>query len=140
MTANYYILVVIEGIYNYELKSNYLQKHKFFAQFFFNFWNQHKFFNVLKKKKWASEVNYFASYWLRKSWFKCITKLVVNESQKLLKSAEKHFGSVFFLFRAKLSYKKLFLIRSEILGLLVNMLLSNYAYSRSNREHLPLPI
>ena len=126
LTANYDFLVVIERIYSYELKSNYLENHKFFVQFFFNFRNQHKIFNGLKKKKkWASEVKYFVSYWLRKCWFKCITKLVVNESQKLLKSPEKYFGSIFFLFQAKLSWKNLFLIRSEILGPLVNMLLTN---------------
>ena len=33
-----------------------------------------------------------------------------------------------------------YLIRSEILGPLVNMLTANYDYSRSNRENLPLPI
>ena len=98
MTANYDFLVVIERIYSYELKSNYLENHKFFVQFFFNFRNQHKIFNGLKKKKkWASEVKYFVSYWLRKCWFKCIIKLVVKQSQKLLKSAEKYFGWNFFL-------------------------------------------
>ena len=39
-----------------------------------------------------------------------------------------------------MSYKKLFLVRSEISGLLVNMLTANYEYSRINRENLPLPI
>ena len=39
-----------------------------------------------------------------------------------------------------MSWKKLFLIRSEILGLLVNTLTANYEYSRSNEENLPLPI
>ena len=51
LTSNYDILVVIDRIYSYELKSNYLEKHKFFAEFFFNFWNQHKIFNVLKKNE-----------------------------------------------------------------------------------------
>ena len=31
------------------------------------------------------------------------------------------------------------LVRSEILGLLVNTLTANYEYSRSNTENLPLP-
>ena len=39
-----------------------------------------------------------------------------------------------------MSHKKLFLIRSEALGLLVKRLSANYEYSRSNRENLPLPI
>ena len=97
MTANYDFLVVIERIYSYELKSNYLENHKFFAQFFFNFRNQLKIFNVLEKKKMSLRGEVFLSYWLRKCWFQCITKLVVNECQKLLKSAEKYFGSNFFL-------------------------------------------
>ena len=64
----------------------------------------------------------------------------VNESQKQLKSADKDFYPTFSLFWAKLSYKKLFSIRSEILGPLVNTLTANYEYSLSNRENLPLPI
>ena len=48
----------------------------------------------------------------------------VNESQKLLKSAEKYFYPTFLSFWAKLSEKKLFLIRSEILGLLRSWLLT----------------
>ena len=35
--------------------------------------------------------------------------------------------------------KKLYLIRSEILGLLVNTLTANYEYYRSNSENLTLP-
>ena len=64
----------------------------------------------------------------------------VNESEKLLKSAERYFFSIFSSFREKLSFKKLFLIRSETLGLLVNTLTANYEYSRGNRENLPLQI
>ena len=64
----------------------------------------------------------------------------VNESQKLLQYAEKNFYPTFSSFWAKLSYKRLFLIRSEILGLLHNTLTANYEYSRSNRENLQFPI
>ena len=64
----------------------------------------------------------------------------VNESQKLLKSAEKYFCPTFSSFLANLSPKKLFYIVSDILVLLLNMLTSNYKYSRSNRENLLLPI
>ena len=81
--------------------------------------------------------------------FKWITGLVslkpfgkerVNEPKKFLKSGEKYFYPTFSWFWAKLSQKKLFLIKSEISGLLVNTLTGNYEYSRSNRENLPLPI
>ena len=64
----------------------------------------------------------------------------VNESQKLLKSIEKYFDPTFSSFWSKLSFKKLFFIRSEILKLLVNTLTANYEYSRSNRENLQLQI
>ena len=64
----------------------------------------------------------------------------VNESQKLLKSAEKYFYLTFSSIWAKLSQKKLFLIRSEILGLLDTMSSANYEYSWSNRENLHLAI
>ena len=63
-----------------------------------------------------------------------------NESQKLLKSTEKYFYAIFWLFWAKLSQEKLFLIGFETSGLLVNMLTANYEYSRSNTEKLPLKI
>ena len=39
-----------------------------------------------------------------------------------------------------MSQKKPFLVKSEILGLLVNTLTTDDEYSRSNRENLPLPI
>ena len=64
----------------------------------------------------------------------------VNESQKLLKSAEKYFYQTFSSFWSKLSWKKLFFIRSEILALLDNTSTANHEYSRSNRETLPLQI
>ena len=62
----------------------------------------------------------------------------VNESQKLVQYAEKNFYPTFSSFSAKLCYKRLFLIRSEILWLLDNMLTANYEYSRINRENLQL--
>ena len=62
-----------------------------------------------------------------------------NESQKLLRSSEKFFYPAFWSFWAQLSYKELFFIRSEALGLLVKRLSANYEYSRSNRQNLPLP-
>ena len=64
----------------------------------------------------------------------------VNETQKLVRSAEKSFYPTYSSFWAKLSSKKLFSIGSEILGLLDNTLTPNYEYSRINRENLPLPI
>ena len=64
----------------------------------------------------------------------------VNESKKFLESTEKYFYPTFSSFWAKLSQKKLFLIRSKILGLFDNTLIPNYEYFRSNRENLHIPI
>ena len=64
----------------------------------------------------------------------------VNESEKFLKSAEKYFYRTFSSFWAKLSSEKLYLMISEISGLLVNTLTANYEYPRSNKENLSLPI
>ena len=62
----------------------------------------------------------------------------VYESQKLLKSTETHFHPAFSSFLAKLSLKKVFLVRYEILGLVVNTLITDDKYSGHNRENLPL--
>ena len=75
----------------------------------------------------------------RASFWKAYCSERVNESQKLLQYAEKNFYHTFSSFWAKLTYKRLFLIRSEILGLLDNTLTGNYEYSRISRENLPLP-
>ena len=64
----------------------------------------------------------------------------VNESQKFMKSAQKYFYRTFSSLWEKLSQEKLFLMISEILGLLHNTLTANYEYSRSNRENLQFPI
>ena len=64
----------------------------------------------------------------------------VNESLKVLKSAEKYLYLTFSSFWANLSQRKSFLVRSELLGLLVNTLTANYEYSRSNTDNLPLPL
>ena len=63
-----------------------------------------------------------------------------NLSQKPQIYAEKYFDSIFSSIWAKVSSEKFFLIRSEILGLLVNTLTANYEYFRSNQENFPLPI
>ena len=64
----------------------------------------------------------------------------VNKPQKLLKSAKIYFYPIFSSFWPKLSYEKSFLDIFEILVLLVNTLTTDYEFSRSNRENLPLPI
>ena len=64
----------------------------------------------------------------------------VNQSQKLLKSAGKYFYPTFSSFWDELSYKRSLLVRSEILGLVINTLTATYEYSRSNRENLTLRI
>ena len=61
----------------------------------------------------------------------------VKESWKLLKSAEKRFYSTFHIFEQSL--KKVLLVTSEFLGLLVNTLTACDEYFRHNIDNLPLP-
>ena len=80
--------------------------------------------------------------------FKCITGLVsenlfevnVLPRPKNSWSLQKVFCPTSSSFWSKVSEEKLFLIRSAILGLLLNTLTANYKLSRSNRENFPLPI
>ena len=44
------ILVVIERIYRYQLKSNYWKNHTIFAAFFLQFWYLNQISNVLNRK------------------------------------------------------------------------------------------
>ena len=61
----------------------------------------------------------------RNCFWKPFTSDRVNESQKLVKTPEKYFDATFSLFLAELSCKKLILIRSEILELLLKKLTAN---------------
>ena len=81
--------------------------------------------------------------------FKCITGLfsenplaviVLTSPKNSCNLQKKYFYPTFSSSIAKLSQKNLFLIRSEILGLLVNRLTANYEYSRSNGQNLLLLI
>ena len=64
----------------------------------------------------------------------------VNESEKLLKSAEKYFYPSFSLFWAYLTSEAPFQVRYQILGLLVKTLTASYDFSPSNMEKLSPPI
>ena len=64
----------------------------------------------------------------------------VNESLKLPKTEEKYFYPSLSLVWVDLSYRMSFLVRSEILGLIVTKLNANYEYSRSNTDRLPLSV
>ena len=76
----------------------------------------------------------------RSCFWKHVCIQCVNDSKKLLETAEKYFYFTFLSVWTKLSKKKPFLVRSEILGLHVNTLTANGEYFRRNRENLPLPI
>ena len=101
--------------------------------------------NILNQKKWPTKFKYFRSYWLRKTCsLKCIkapvsqNPLAVNvlTSPKTFWNLQKRtFINLFII----VSSKKLFFVRYEILGLLVNTLTTNCEYSRSNRENLQIP-
>ena len=76
----------------------------------------------------------------RASFWTLFLSELVNEPQKAFKSAEKSFYPTFRWFWAKLCERKLFFIRSEILGLFDHRVTAKYEYFRSNRENLHLAI
>ena len=113
MTANYEYSRSKKRSYRYKFKSNCLKNNKPFAWLYLNFHNLHEISNVLKNKS-AWYIKYFPTYWVQKIYFfKWIRGLLSDNP---------------------LSQKKLFLISSEIFGLLVNMLTPNYEYSRSKKR------
>ena len=65
---------------------------------------------------------------------------VLMNPKNCWKLQKSNFILLFLLVWTKLSQKKSFLVRSEILGLHVNKLTANGEYFRHNRENLPLPI
>ena len=60
-----------------------------------------------------------------------------NESQTLLRSARKSFYTTIALIWERTSRNRLVLVRSEVLGQLVNTLTADYKHSAWNRENLP---
>ena len=68
----------------------------------------------------------------------------VNESQTLLRSARNQLHTTLPIIRDRGSRKRLFLVRSGLLGQFVNTLTADYKYSRLNRQNLcqqvPRPI
>ena len=93
------------------------------------------------EKKWTSQLNYFWNYWHQKTWLlKCIKGPVSENSSRVnvLTSPKNCWNlpkELFYPTFSSLSHIKLeFLVRSEILGLLVSTLTADYEYSRSNRN------
>ena len=148
------ISVVIERIYRYQWRSNYLKYHRLFTASFFFFFPflvcTCNFPSSEKKKKMSLISQEFLQLLTlkdvlfgmqnRASFWKPLGSERVNASQIHLKYTEKYFYSTFSSFWDKLIEKKLFSISCEILGLLGNTLTANCKYSRSNRENLPLPL
>ena len=60
-----------------------------------------------------------------------------NGSQTLLTSARNNFYTTIPLIREGTSRNRLVLVRSEVLGQLVNTLTADYKHSAKNRENLP---
>ena len=60
-----------------------------------------------------------------------------NRSQTLLRSARNNFYTTIPLISDRTSRNRLVLVRSEVLGQLVNTLTADYKHSSSNPENLP---
>ena len=89
---------------------------------------------VLDSERWfylnASQGLFLKIFW---KWF-CYL------GPKTPEICRKVFCPTFSSLQSKLSQEKLFLIRSDTFGLLLNTLTANYKLSRSNRDNLALPI
>ena len=72
----------------------------------------------------------------RPSFMQSFGRQHVNGSEKLLRSARNQLHTTLPLIRDSGSSKRLFLIRSELLGQFVNTLTADYKYSRQNWENL----
>ena len=72
----------------------------------------------------------------RPSFMESFGRQHVNGSEKLLRSARNQLHTTLPLIRDSGSSKRLFLIRSELLGQFVNTLTADYKYSRQNWENL----
>ena len=64
----------------------------------------------------------------------------VSGFETLLISVRHDYYRIFPYIRDILSWKKIFLVRSEILGLFVNTLTDDYQYSRHNIQNFPQQI
>ena len=107
------ILVVIERIYCYQFKSNYVRNHQLFSLFGFNFCDLHEISKVLQKKKMGfigqvflkllTPKNVLISMHNRASFWKSFGSENVNDPPELVKSSEKLFYPTFSSFWAKFS-------------------------------------
>ena len=101
-------------------------------------------FPMFWNKKWASELQYFCSYWLRNMCLlKCITGIlsenllavnVLTSPKNSITVKKSTFILLFHHSEQNWVWKRLFL------GLLVNTLTCNCEYSCSNSENFPLRI
>ena len=132
------ILVVIERIYRYQFKSICLRNHKLFPILFIRFWIYIKFSMLWKKNE-----THGSSIWEVIDWKVCLFKWIIGYvfekslAMNVLKSPKNSWNlqkSTFILlfhhFQENWVSKKLFLIRSDILGQLDNKYTGNYVYSR----------
>ena len=77
----------------------------------------------------------------KKSRFRgCFDKQSGKRAQALLKSASQHLYHIHWSLETKLFSKKFFLYTCQILGLLINMLVTDEKYPVLNRENLRIPI
>ena len=95
---------------------------------------------ALRFLKLLSHKDVFTFMYKRSCFWKLFACELVHDSLKLLKSAQKYFYYTFSSVWGNLREKKVFLGRSEILGLLVRTLTAEYEYPRSNTDKLPLSV
>ena len=126
-----------------KFKRIYLKNQKHFLEFSLRFRNLRKILLTLEKMirlvaqifvKLSSPKN-VATWMPESSCFRTpFRNQRVNASQTLLKSARQHFYPNFTLISDKLSWKTFILVRSEMLGVFVNTLMTDHMHSRQNGD------
>ena len=111
------------------------KKPKCSSEFFMRFQNLNKILNVLKHRRWASQLTYLRYYWHQKTRLLKRLKDIFGEYQTLLSSPRKQCYPFDSSFRDELSWKMSLLVRFEILGEFVHTLSADIKYSHHYRNN-----
>ena len=119
------------------------KKPKTFSQIFLAFFKSTWILQHFEKKRWASKLKYFWSYWHRSMWFPESSKAPASKNpfegseltvRKHWNVSRRCFDVNFSLMPDKSRMERSLINRSEILGRCFNKLMGEQMYSRLNRD------
>ena len=143
------ILIKIARIWNSKFKYNYLKNKNLFLNFFFHWWNLHKYWNIFKERMIAT-ANLFPKLQTVKNLVRPLSKKRrfrthidrqdVKASQILAKLPWERLYHVFSSFSGKVIWKMSPLVLCEILGESCNTLTADWKYFVQDCVNLPVRI